>query len=149
MRKNISAKVMLFLYNSIYCLYFNIKFTNFQVILKIFEKENSLVNWKLTLTSEKEISFLDENLPASMLDMNATVVKNTSQNGDIPPLICVNDISIGFRCSNGWKVQNLISSNNLLPIFFPSPGVHSFSNPCSGVTINLRHNDTSLCNSTF
>lgn len=104
---------------------------------------------KLTLTSEKDSFFLDENLPAGMLDANVTVAENASQDGDIPPLVCVNNITIRFICCNRGKVQNLISSNNLLPIFFPSPGVHSFGNPRSGVTINLRHNDTSLCNSTF
>ena len=113
------------------------------LILIVLKKENS------PLRVRKKFLFLTKNLPTGMLDTNATIVENTSQKGDISPLICVYDISVGFVCSDRGKVQNLISSDNLLPILFTSPGVHSFCNLLSNVTINLRHNDSSLCSSTF
>lgn len=96
---------------------------------------------KLTLTSEKEKSFLDENLPVDMLGINITVFGDTNYNCDFPPLVCVNCILGGGIRAKRWKVQNFISSNNLHPMFFSSKTVNSFSYyPCF-VEINPRHNE--------
>lgn len=85
---------------------------------------------------DRKVKLFLVGLPADVLYGHITASPHIGENGNITPLVCIDEHPVSLVCNDRSHLHDLLRSNNLLAMLLASPAVHCFSNSPCGKDVN-------------